>query len=241
MAENAWPFYGAETNETQFSKWARTLGYSGVNSGLAISPGSGMAVVVGSGTALLRGVYYESTANKTLTVGASPGSGTRKDAVILRLDQTANTITAAIKAGSANASGGTLPSLTQTETTWELLIGEISVGAGSAAVTSGAIKQALPSIGLRVLHYPDEARRPTPDDAVALGINYGTKSLEIYAGGSWSSLQDVGLLSGTVPASKGGTGATSEKAALQALGLYVQPTAPAHKKGRVWVPGTAPD
>src|SRR5690606_29755873 len=99
------------------------------------------------------------------------GSGqTRRDAVILRLDQTANTITAVVKAGTANTSGGALPSLTQNETTWELLIGIITVGSGVASITAAAIQQMVPSVGLRVLHYPDSARRPTPSEPVALGI-----------------------------------------------------------------------
>ena len=241
MAEASWPFYGVETNETQFSKWARTLGYSGVNTGLTTTPGSGMAVIVDAGSALVRGVFYENDANKTLTVGVAPASGARKDAVILRLDQTANTITLVLKAGSANGSGGALPSLTQNETTWELVIGQVTVTAGVAAITSGMITAILPSIGLRVLHYPDAARRPTPAEPVALGVNYGTKALEIFTGGAWSSLQDVGLLSGTLSVNKGGTGQVTAKAALQTLGIYVQPTAPAHEKGRVWIPGTAPD
>ncbi|UVK61357.1 minor tail protein [Microbacterium phage Gingerbug] len=297
MVEASWPFYGVETNETQFSKWARAMAFSGINAGLALTPGTGMQVVIGAGSALVRGVYYENDANKTLTVGAAPASGTRLDAVVLRLDQTANTITAAVKAGTANGSGGSLPSLTQNETTWELLIGIITVAAGQATVTTGSINALRPSTGLRVYPY-ETAKRPTPAEEVALGVNTSAKSIELWIGGAWIELTTLAnmagtlavgkggtgatsaaaaranlgaaptshthpwadvtgkpstyppeghthsaadVTSGTFPIARGGTGAASAKAALQALGIFVQPTAPAHQKGRVWIPGTAPD
>jgi hypothetical protein len=45
---------------------------------------------------------------------------------------------------------------------------------------------------------------------------------------------------GVLTPAQGGTGQTTTKAALRALGIYVQPTAPAHAVGRVWIPGTEP-
>ena len=217
--------------------------------------------------------------------------------MILRLDQTANTITAVVKAGTANTSGGALPSLTQNETTWELLIGIVTVAAGTAAITSGMINALRPSTGLRVYPY-ETAKRPTPSEEVALGVDTSQKSIELWLSGTWIELTTLANMTGTLALNKGGTGATTAaaartnlgaaaashthtksqitdfpatmpptahshsadditsgvldvarggtgqatvKAALQALGIYVQPTAPAHKKGRVWIPGTAPD
>lgn len=240
MAEASWPFYGVETNETQFSKWARALAFSGISAGLALTPGTGMQVILGSGSALVRGVYYENDANKTLTIAAAPASGTRLDAIVLRLDQTANTITAVVKAGTANTSGGALPALTQDENVYELLIGIITVAAGTAAITAARINALRPSTGLRV--YPYEAtKRPTPGEEVALGVDTTNSRLELWSGGSWDNLLTMANISGTVPVSKGGTGQTTAKAAREALNIYVQPTAPAHQKGRVWIPGTAMD
>ncbi|QOI66931.1 minor tail protein [Microbacterium phage GardenState] len=42
-------------------------------------------------------------------------------------------------------------------------------------------------------------------------------------------------ITGTLPINQGGTGATDAVAALQALGIFVQASAPAHANGRVWI------
>lgn len=243
MAEQSWPFYGAETNETQFSQWARTLGDSGIASGLALTAPGGMAVGVGVGFGLVRGVYYNNDAVKSLAIGAAPGTAgqTRLDAVILRLDQTANTITAVIKAGTANTSGGALPALTQTETTFELLIGTVSVANGVAAINAGMITELRPQIGNRVI-VNTTARRPTAASASG-GLFFDTTTLKLYYsnGTTWDDLHDVSHLTGVLPVAKGGTGVATLKLLREALDIYVQPTAPAHKKGRVWIPGSALD
>lgn len=97
-----------------------------------------------------------------------------------------------------------------------------------------------PSTGLRVYPYAT-AKRPTPADDVALGLDTDAKRLELWASGAWSNLFDVSNLSGVLPFSKGGTGVTSAKALRDALDIRVQPTDPGHKKGRVWIPGPALD
>lgn len=242
MAEASWPFYGTETNETQFSKWARTLGDSGIATGLAINPGSGLQVTVGIGSGLVRGIYYENNSSaKALTIGAAPGTSgqTRRDAVILKLDQTANTITALIKAGTANSSGGALPALTQDETTYELLIGEVRVAQGTASISAGMITEYKPQIGNRIL-VNTEARKPTAASASgAIFFNTTTQQIEYSDGATWSGIITVSTLTGVLPIAKGGTAVTTYKALREALDIYVQPTAPAHKAGRVHIPGTA--
>lgn len=243
MTEASWPFYGTETNETQFSKWARSLADSGIVTGCALSAGTGMTVNIAAGQALVRGVFYENDAAKALTVGAAPGTAgqTRLDAIVLRLDQTANTITAAIKAGTANTSGGTLPTLTQNETTYELLIGTVSVANGVAAITSGMITELRPSTGKRVGVGPS-TRQPT---ATAYGeglwFDTTTKQIEYSDGSTWLNLITTDVITGILAISKGGTGVQTYKALRDALDIRVQTTDPGHKKGRIWINGPSLD
>lgn len=242
MAENSWPFYGAETNETQFSKWARSLADSGITSGLAITPGGAMQVTLGIGAGLVRGLFYENTTALTKTVTAAPAAGlTRKDALVLVMDQAANTITFQVRAGTANNTGGTLPNLTQTEATYELLIGTLTIASGVAAITSAMITELRPNPGVRVL-VNSETRKPTAASSPGvLFFNTTTKQIEYSDGASWSGLITVDVLTGVLPVAKGGTAVTTYKALREALDIWVQPTAPAHKKGRVHIPGPALD
>lgn len=243
MAEASWPFYGTETNETQFSKWARSLADSGIVTGLAFSAPGGMVVRAASGQALVRGVFYENDANKDLAVGAAPATAgqTRLDAIVLRLDQTANTIILAIKAGTANTSGGALPALTQNETTFELLVGTVSVANGVAAITIGMITELRPSTGKRVGVGPS-TRQPT---AAAYGeglwFDTTTKQIEYSDGATWLNLITTDVLTGILAIGKGGTGVQTYKALRDALDIRVQPTDPGHKKGRIWIAGPALD
>jgi hypothetical protein len=240
MAEASWPFYGTETNETQFSKWARSLADSGIVSGLALTTPGGMVVRIAAGQGLVRGVFYENDANKDLTVGAAPGTAgqTRLDAIVLRLDQTANSIIAAVKAGTANTSGGALPALTQNETTYELLIGTVSVASGVAAITAGMLTELRPSTGERVGVGPS-SRQPT---AAAYGeglwFDTTTKQIEYSDGSTWLNLFTTDNITGVLAIAKGGTGVQTYKALREALDIYVQPSAPSHKAGRLWIPAT---
>lgn len=188
MAENSWPFETQDTTELQFAKWAGSLVESGVISGLGVSVVSGMTVALASGSAFVRGMYYENDAAKNLVVGASPAAGqTRLDALILRLDLAANSITAVIKAGTANSSGGVLPSLQQDNAIWEHRLRTITVPGGAASLVAGNIGAAAPATGMRVVAY--EGAPPTLAGVErAVGLNLSTKRLSYWDGGAWVEL-----------------------------------------------------
>lgn len=189
MAEASWPFEGQDTTEAQFSAWASALVDTGVLTGLDLSAGSGMTVEVAPGVAFVRGFYYELTVDpKVLSVGAAPGAGqTRRDYIILQLDLTADTIVAAVKAGTATSGGGTLPSLTQDASVWEIPLGVVTIAAGTISLSAGNIAQGRSPIGIRVLPYANEAARPTPATR-ALGVNVATRRLELFEAGVWYGL-----------------------------------------------------
>lgn len=181
MAENSWPFYGIDTTEAQFSKWASTFAENGVISGLAVTAGAGMTINVAIGQAIIQGFYYENTAIKNLAVGAS-GATQRKDYLVLKLDIAAKTITLVVKAG-----GAALPALTQTAAVWEHPLSEITVPAAAVNLVAGNIAQRLAGTGLRVIPYV-EGQRPTPVTSRALGINTTSRIMEFWDGANWYAL-----------------------------------------------------
>ena len=189
MAEISLPFEDTDVSESQFAKWARIIVGTGVVEGLDVAASSGMVIACAAGVGIVRGVYYENTASKTLTVSASPSSGqTRLDYVIMKLDFSANAVTVVMKAGTANGSGGALPALTQNDSIWEHPIAVITVVGGSASIPGGNIAKRLADVGQRVVTYPDAASKPTPTVPVALGVNTTTKVFELWVSGAWVSL-----------------------------------------------------
>jgi hypothetical protein len=138
MAQTSWPFENIDTSETQFSLWARNLG-QGVIDGklLELEPfadGSGMNVKIRSGQALVRGHFYDSTGQETLPIAASDPTLGRLDAVVLRLDPTANSILLTVITGTPDAVPS-LPALTETDGgVYDLLIASVEVGPGAVVI-----------------------------------------------------------------------------------------------------------
>lgn len=143
MAENSYPFgvtagtAGDLNTEDQWTKMARLFAATGV----AGDPGStvvqvfgdstGMLVKVRAGRAIVRGVYYENTATKNLTIAANSTGSTRIDRIVLKLDPTSNTVTAVVKQGSTTA-----PALTQDDLgVWEMPLARVTVANGAVTIS----------------------------------------------------------------------------------------------------------
>jgi hypothetical protein len=217
MAENSYPFYGVTTSENEFSAWVAALVGSGVISGLAVAAGSGMSVDVAAGAALARGRYYENTATKNVAVTAAPVSGTRKDAIILKVDFTTKTIVVTKKDGTT-AGGGTLPTLQQDNSVWEIKLAEVTVAAGTISITGGMLAATASTLPVQVYSFAAVNDRPAPSESFALGLDVTTKIPYIWSSGAWSTLKvAVADLSGTLPIAQGGTGAVTAAAARTAL------------------------
>lgn len=195
MAESSFPFENADTTEEQFSRLFARLADNGVASGLTVSASGGMNLAVATGSAIVQGFFYENlTTAKTLTVSTANGTYQRKDYVILKLDLAANSVTAQVKAGSADAGGGTLPTLTQTASVWEYPIAVITVPAGAVSLVSGNVENWLDRQSSRVFTYSSTAQRgriPTLNGEVVIGINTATRILEIWNGSAWLSVPEL--------------------------------------------------
>jgi len=139
MAQTSWPFENIDTSETQYSLLFRNVG-EGIISGKqllldTIADGSGMTVSTKTGDALVRGHYYTSTSNVTLTIAVAHATLPRIDRVVLKLDPTANSTTLVVLEGVPDPSPAPL-ALTQTDgDIYEFPLALVAVGAGVTVIS----------------------------------------------------------------------------------------------------------
>jgi hypothetical protein len=143
MAQTSWPFENVDTSETQFSLWASNIGQGVIaDKGFELETfgdSSGMNVKVKTGQALVRGHYYDSTAQETLTIAAADLSNPRIDVVVLRLDPSVNSIVLAVVEGTP-AGSPTAPALTQTTgAIYEFPLAEVLVDAAAATIAPAKV------------------------------------------------------------------------------------------------------
>lgn len=192
MTQTSYPFDAQDTTEAQYSQLFRRLtstGVSGAPAGTelkASADSSGMNVKVAVGFAIVRGHAYNSDAIETLTIGAS-SANPRRDLVVLRLDPSANSVTLAVKAGTASATPSD-PSLAQTdEGVFELAIARVTVPANAVTISASDVTDLRTFIGAQWGRWTS-ALRPTSPAIGTGGFNTSTGRPEVFNGTSWKSL-----------------------------------------------------
>lgn len=118
---------------------ASFIGNGVYNGDLAVTPGDRMQIIVPSGQAWINGYYYHNDAGLTLDVATASGTLTRKDAVVLRWDVNARSITAQVITGTASANP-TVPMLKRDSETYDLRIAEITIPAGTTSISPDMIR-----------------------------------------------------------------------------------------------------
>jgi hypothetical protein len=144
MTQTSFPFENIDTTESQFSKWARNIG-EGVKGGpddnklLVTGDDSGLQVRIAAGEALVRGHYYISTAQETLTLDTA-GTDTRVDAIVVELDPAANQIVLKVVQGIAVLNNPQPPTLTQSDVgIYQILLGLVTIGAEASTILAGDV------------------------------------------------------------------------------------------------------
>jgi len=114
--------------------------YMESSSSLAVVPTSppSMNVVVQPGAAWVGGAYAEVTTAKTLAIAAAPASGTRIDRVVLRRNNTTNTVELDVVQGIPSSSPAP-PSLTRAGDIYEVSLARVVVPAGTTAIGASNI------------------------------------------------------------------------------------------------------
>jgi len=138
MAQSSWPFENLDVSETQFSQWARNIGegvkLSALNELEVFADSTGMQVKVKSGQALVRGHYYQNTAEEILILTAADLSNPRIDTVLVELDPSANTILLKAVAGTPSLTPIPTP-LVQTDAgIYQFKLAEVSVPANAVTI-----------------------------------------------------------------------------------------------------------
>jgi len=143
MAQSSWPFENIDTSETQFSQWARNIG-EGVKRGAlneleVFADSTGMQVKVRSGQALVRGHYYQNTAEVALSLEAADLTNPRVDTVVVELDPSANSIVLEVVTGTPDASPTPEPVVQTDAGVYQIKLAEIAVAAGATTITAGNV------------------------------------------------------------------------------------------------------
>jgi hypothetical protein len=161
MAQSSWPFENVDTSETQFSQWARNIGEGvktdALNELEVFADSTGMQVKVKSGQAMVRGHYYQNTAEEILTLTAADLSNPRIDTVIIELDPSANTILLKVIAGTP--AGSPVPTaLVQTDAgIYQFKLAQVAVAAGAITITAGNVTDYRTYLGAFIGTVPGSA------------------------------------------------------------------------------------
>lgn len=192
MAEFSAPFDGSSiATELQWSRMARRWGSDGVHTEdpstttLKVTASGTTTVAVGAGMAFVNGFFYHLDATKNLSVTANATGAARVDLVVLRCDQSANSVTAVYKTG-----GTTAPPLTQAEDgVWEIPLAQCTVAAASNVVTAANVIDRRYFTSRGVLPSVASGRPPSVKNTLLIE---GT-DLYVGDGADWKWLSSVGV------------------------------------------------
>lgn len=121
------------------AKWVAGFLSSGVyKEDLAVSAGENMEIIIPSGQAWINGYYYRNDAGIALSIQNADGVLNRRDTVVLRWDVNERSITARILTGTP-ASEPNAPELVRGAEQYDLKLAEISIPAGTTAITQDLI------------------------------------------------------------------------------------------------------
>ena len=143
MAENSGFFASVggdrKYNADFLARWIASIISNGVYNGeLAVAAGDHMQVIVPAGRAWINGYHYRNDGPLTLPVDNADGVLNRKDIVVLHWDVNARAINAKILKGTP-ASSPIAPQIIRTAEQYDLKIAEISIPAGTTAISQSLI------------------------------------------------------------------------------------------------------
>lgn len=237
MADYAYPKALTGMQDTQWSTFMASIVDDGATSPNAFAPsanGSGMVATLGAGEAIVRGILTGDASTANVTIAAAPAAGSsRIDTIVKRLDRSGTpVIKTAVLTGNVAASGATPAPKALTQDAagiWEWPVADVLVTGGTVSLTADKITDRRTFTGTNV-----GAWSKPPASARPFSIAYNKASgkwQHTLNGTTWADLVDLG----TIPVSKGGTGATAISLQLLAnLGIVVSKDQPAAGTAILW-------
>ena len=126
-------------NATHWADYFKPLFTSGVfNGDLQVMANGNMSVTIKTGYAWLIGYGYHNTEPLVVDLEVASGNLNRYDAIKIKLDLSARTITAYADKGG-NAAAPAKPTNTRNDTAYEITIAEVYVAAGTTVITQSMI------------------------------------------------------------------------------------------------------
>lgn len=126
-------------NAAHWANYFKPLFKSGVfNGDLQVVENGGMSVTVNSGYAWLIGYGYQNTEQLVIDLEVASGNLNRYDAIKIKLDLSARTITAYADKGG-NAASPAKPANTRSDTVFEITLAEVYIAAGTTVITQSMI------------------------------------------------------------------------------------------------------
>lgn len=126
-------------NATHWANYFKPLFKSGVfNGDLQVVENGGMSVTVNAGYAWLIGYGYQNTEPLVIDLEVASGNLNRYDAIKIKLDLSARTITAYADKGG-NAASPAKPANTRSDTVFEITLAEVYIAAGTTVITQSMI------------------------------------------------------------------------------------------------------
>ncbi len=235
MADYAYPKALTGMQDVQWSNYMASMITDGVTTVGAFAPsadGSGMLVKLAPGEAIVRGILTGDAAQASITIEPAPATGqSRIDTIVKRLDRSGTpVIKTAVLKGTAAASNFAAKALTQDPAgIWEWPVADVLVTGGSVSIAANKVTDRRSITGTNVEAW---ATPPAQARPFTIAFNKSTSKWVFTLNGTvWQDLLDQG----TVPVSRGGTGATGISLALLAnLGIVVSATQPAAGTAILW-------
>lgn len=127
--------YDADQMSTYFEGLISDGVYENVGDKFLVSAASGLSVAVASGRAIIKSHWIKNDADTVLTLDAADIQNPRIDAIALKLDAEARSISLVVKKGTP-AEMPVIPDITRNDTVYEIYIASVLVGKNASQVTA---------------------------------------------------------------------------------------------------------